>query len=126
MPIRFAVTKQSSLGEQIVADVCQWNPVTGDIVHSTVGQMKGLMEEALTLVDDRAAQMHQRMLAAYNMKQYCTGEEWMKFSAMLDVITGKMDPEFLVQRWEAIKEENAALQHGRDLAYHNGSSIEVA
>ena len=51
MPIRTAITKVSGQGEQIVVDVCQWNPVTGVIVHQTVDEMASLMDDMLKFAD---------------------------------------------------------------------------
>ena len=43
--LRCAITKQTGSGEQIVVDVCQWNPVTGVKDHETVDEMAEFAEK---------------------------------------------------------------------------------
>ena len=113
MPVRMAITKVSGQGEQLVMDVCQWNPVTGDIVHDSVDEMQELMDQCLEDADDRLHEMNMRMLHAYNFEQYFTPGVWQQVVAVLDVLAGRQSPAAVVARWDSIKEENAELEAGR-------------
>ena len=113
MPIRTAITKVSGQGEQIVVDVCQWNPVTGAIVHSTVDEMAELMDSMLKFADARLEEMNLRMLEAYNLESYFEPGTWQQVIAILDILCGRQSAVMVKQRWDSIKEENAALEQGR-------------
>ena len=113
MPVRMAITKVSGQGEQLVMDVCQWNPVTGDIVHDSVDEMQELMDQCLEDADDRLHEMNMRMLHAYHFEQYFTPGVWQQVVAVLDVLAGRQSPAAVVARWDSIKEENADLEAGR-------------
>ena len=113
MPLRFAVTRQLGTGEQVVVDVCQWNPVTGDIVHDNVDQMATLLDKAFTFVDERAIEIYLRVFEIHKLRDYFAPEEWMKVASVLDIIAGRVDIEMVIHRWNAIKEENQALEDGR-------------
>lgn len=123
MPIRTAITKVSGQGEQIVVDVCQWNPVTGNIVHKTVDEMAELMDQMLKFADARLQEMNLRMLEAYNLESYFDSGTWQQVVSILDILCGRQDIVMVRQRWDAIKEENVALAQGREdarLAVLNG------
>lgn len=125
MPIRTAITKLSGQGEQIVVDVCQWNPVTGAIVHSTVDEMAQLMDQMLKFADARLEEMNLRMLEAYSLESYFEPGTWQQVIAILDILCGRQSASMVRQRWDSIKEENAALAQGRldaELAMMNGNS----
>lgn len=117
MPARIIISSQTASGEQVQIDVCQWNPVTGDIEHDSTDAMIDLGKEYMCIVDERKAEMHQRMLQGYGLRQYCTPEEWYKISCVLDIIAGHMDGETVARRWQSSIEENAALAEGREAAY---------
>ena len=113
MPIRCAITKVSGQGEQIVVDVAQWNPVTGAIVHSTVDEMAQLMDQMLKFADARLEEMNLRMLEAYNLEGYFEPGTWQRVISILDILCGRQSAAMVRQRWDSIKEENAALAQGR-------------
>ena len=114
MPVRMAITKQSGQGEQLVIDVCQWNPVTGDIIHDNVSEMTELMDECLLTADERMHEMNMRMLHAYHFEEYFTPGVWQQVVAVLDVLAGRQSPAMVVSRWDSIKEENADLAAARE------------
>ena len=113
MPIRTAITKVSGQGEQIVVDVCQWNPVTGVIVHETVDEMALLMDQMLKFADARLEEMNLRMLEAYSLESYFEPGTWQQVISILDILCGRQSAAMVKQRWDSIKEENAALAQGR-------------
>lgn len=124
MPIRTAITKVSGQGEQIVVDVCQWNPVTGAIVHSTVDEMAKLMDDMLRFADARLEEMNIRMLEAYSLESYFEPGTWQQVISILDILCGRQTAAMVCNRWGSIKEENAALAQGRadaELARANGN-----
>lgn len=122
MPLRMAITKVSGQGEQIVVDVCQWNPVTGAIVHNNVAEISQIFNEALGFVDVRLLEMNLRMLESYNMRKYFDDANWQKVSQILEILAGRVDAAQVVQRWEATIEENAELAAMREAAHiSNGS-----
>jgi len=108
-----ALTKATGQGEQIVIDVCQWNPVTGDIVHPEVADMQALFDEVLAQADVRLMDMNTRMLEAYELEQYFHPGVWSKVVALLDILAGRQDAGTVARRWQSEVEENAALEAGR-------------
>lgn len=124
MPLRMAITKVSGQGEQIVVDVCQWNPVTGEMVHSDIAEMSSLFEQALGFADVRLGDMNTRMLEAYNMRHYFDAENWQKVTQILDILAGRVSAAQVVQRWEATIEENAELVAMREAAHIHSSDEE--
>lgn len=119
MPLRLAITKVSGIGEQIVADVCQWNPVTGDIVHDSTEEMLELFNATLDKVDSRMQEMNMRVIEASGFRQYCTHNEWSKILSILEFISGKQSLDIIVSRLRAAKEENEELERGRTAAANN-------
>lgn len=117
MPIRTAITKVSGQGEQIVVDVCQWNPVTGAIAHDSVDEMAQLMDDMLRFADARLEEMNMRMLEAYHLESYFDPGEWQKVISILDILSGRQSAAMVRQRWDSIREENADLQAQREAAY---------
>ncbi len=113
MPLRFNVVKQNGQGEQVVADVCQWNPVTGEIVHETVEDMLKLLDESLAFADLRVMELNQRMFEAYALAEYFEPGVWQQVIELFDVLAGRQSAALVKQRWDSIKEENAALHNGR-------------
>jgi hypothetical protein len=119
MPVRLAVTKQTASGEQLVVDVCQWNPVTGDIIHEDISELTRLADECMKLGDIRSLEMHTRMLEAYNLKDYCTPEVWYRILSVLDILAGKVTADTVARRWQSEIEETAELESGRANALVN-------
>jgi len=117
MPVRMAITKQSGQGEQLVIDVCQWNPVTGELVHDGVQEMEDLLSECLETADTRMHEMNMRMLHAYSFESYFEPGTWQQVVAVLDVLAGRQSPANVKHRWDSIKEENADLEAARQAAY---------
>lgn len=117
MPVRMAITKVSGQGEQLVIDVCQWNPVTGDVVHNDIDEMQDLMDSCLVAADDRMHEMNMRMLNAYHFENYFDPGVWQQVVSVLDVLAGRQSPAAVINRWDSIKEENAELEAGRQAAY---------
>lgn len=113
MPLRMAVTKVSGQGEQIVVDVCQWNPVTGKIEHESVSDVISLMEDGLSMSDDRLYEMNMRMLEAYQLETYFTPGTWQQVVSILDILAGRTSAQDVKRRWDSIKEENKELEEGR-------------
>lgn len=113
MPVRMAITNQTAMGEQVVVDVCQWNPVTGAILHENTLDMLALARECLILVDERKREMHHRMLDGYGLREYCTPEEWLKISTVLDILAGNVSADTIARRWQSTIEENMELENGR-------------
>ena len=113
MPIRMALTKATGSGEQIVIDVCQWNPVTGEIIHKDIAEMSRLADSLLAFADFRLEEMNIRMLDSYELLRQLPSEYQFRFRELLDVLYGKMSAQTLTSRWQAIKEENEALAQAR-------------
>jgi hypothetical protein len=104
-----AITKQTANGEQFVVDVCQWNPVTGAVMHKDVSEMSELADACLQLADARSMEMHTRMLEAYSLREYCTPEVWYKIQSVLDIIAGNIRADTVARRWQSEIEESAEL-----------------
>ena len=117
MPVRFAITKVSGQGEQLVVDIAQWNPVTGEIIHKDIDDMVSLMDDALSMADDRLQEMNLRMLEAYQLESYFIPGEWQKVISILDILAGRQDALQVKRTWDSIREENAALEQAREDAY---------
>mgnify|MGYP003575298538 CR=1 FL=1 len=113
MPIRMAVTKQTANGEQFVADVCQWNPVTGEIVHEDISELTRLVDETLKLADYRLMEMNVRSLESRQLQRYFEPAVWMKVRTILDIIAGRVDVDTVAARWESEVEETQELEAGR-------------
>lgn len=113
MPIRTAITRVTGQGEQFVVDVCQWNPVTGEIMHDSADEMRTLANDMLQLSDIRMYEMNMRMFEAYGLEKHFDPGTWQKVLQLLDILAGRTDIAQVLQRWEATKEENAALEAGR-------------
>jgi len=107
-----AITKATASGEQIVIDFCQWNPVTGEIMHTLV-EMQAGFDELLALADMRLMDMNTRMLEAYAFEEDFAPAEWARFVALLDVLAGRQDAATVKHRFQAEREETAALEAGR-------------
>lgn len=118
MPIRLNVVKQNGQGEQVVFDICQWNPVTGAIVHETVADMQRLLDECLAFGDLRVMELNNRMFEAYALAEYFEPGIWQQVIALFDILAGRQSAAMVKQRWDAIKEENLSLQNGR-LEHYN-------
>lgn len=112
MPARFAITKSTAQGETMVTDICQWNPVTGEICHS-IDEMTAMADEVLKLSDMRLLEMNTRVLEAESLEQYCTPEEWGKILSVIDVMCGRMSADLVKRRWQSALEETAELELGR-------------
>lgn len=112
MPVRFAFTVNTAQNESFVGDACQWNPVTGEVMH-TIEQMKELAEEMLSIADKRIADMNMRVIEAAGIKEYCTPEEWSKMVSVFDIITGKQTADQVGRRLQSAAEETQALEQGR-------------
>jgi hypothetical protein len=117
MPIRAAITRVTGQGEQFVVDVCQWNPVTGEIMHADVDEMRTLANDMLQLSDIRMYEMNMRMFEAYGLEKHFDAGTWQKILQLLDILAGRTDIAQVLQRWEATREENAALEAGRKAAH---------
>lgn len=113
MPVRQVIVKQIGHSEQLQIDVCQWNPVTGEIVHETMEEMNELIEQGFQVADSRTMEMQLRMLAASNIRQYFAPEVWSMVVSILDILAGRTSVDLVVQRWEAAKEETAELEATR-------------
>ena len=122
MPIRTAITRVTGQGEQFVVDVCQWNPVTGEIMHNDVDEMRTLANDMLQLSDMRMYEMNMRMFEAYGLEKHFDPGTWQKILQLLDILAGRTDIAQVLQRWNATVEENAALEAGRRAAYERSRS----
>lgn len=118
MFFRINVVKATG-SEQIQVDCPSWNPVTGEPLGRTPEQMKEDVWYVLDVLDDRASDNQLRMLAAYGLIKYFPLEVQSMIVEVVDVLNGKANPELVVQRWQAIIEENAALEAGRMAAMAN-------
>jgi len=112
MPVRMAVTKTTGQGEQFVVDVCQWNPVTGEVAH-TVAELTELANQALALADLRLMEMNTRMLEAYNLESYCQPATWSKILSIMEVMCGRVSVDTVARRWQSEIEETQALEEER-------------
>ena len=124
MPIRLNVVKQNGQGEQVVFDICQWNPVTGDIVHKTVEEMSKLLDECLAFGDLRVMELNNRMFEAYQLAEYFEPGVWQKVISLFDILAGRQSAAMVKQRWDSIKEENDALEQAR-LDHYNAQLQEA-
>lgn len=122
MPIRFQVNKETGQGEHIMAHVEQCNPVTGAVMHANVDEMAQVLDRALAFTDVRLHEMNMRHLEAYHLESYFEPGEWMKVLALFDILAGRTTAAMVKHRWDSIREENAALQAGREAAQVNGSA----
>ena len=113
MPIRLVVTKQTATGEQVQIDVVQWNPVTGDMVHSDIAELSQLVDDAMDIVDVRTEEMGIRVLEAYNLDKYFDPPTWSRVVSILDIISGKQSAATVSARWQSEVEETAELEAGR-------------
>lgn len=113
MPLRMAITKQTAQGEQFVVDVCQWNPVTGEICHENMDELTQLADEALKLGDCRVLEMNTRMLEAYALEQYFTPAVWARVIAILDIFAGRQTADTVARRWQSEREETEELEQAR-------------
>lgn len=113
MPLRMAITKDVGGGEQIVVDVCQWNPVTGAIMHGEFTEMKTLFEAALNMAEDRMQDMVTRIMETAHLRSYCSPEEWEKIVSVIDIIAGRVEAQTVAKRWHDRIEENELLEEGR-------------
>lgn len=116
MPLRMAVTKVSGQGEQIVIDVSQWNGVTGEMMHD-IAEMSALFNNAMDIADLRLFEMNNRMIEAYNFREYFKPEDWQKVAAILDILAGRADAQTVKQRIESAIEETRELEEMREAAY---------
>ena len=113
MPLRKAITKVNTQGEQIVVDVCQWNPITGEILH-TEQEFEAIFQDQLALVELRFYEMNMRSVEAYKLKEFCTPEEWAKVLDIAQWLGGMVELNSIASRWQAQKEENEDLARQRD------------
>jgi hypothetical protein len=120
MFFRINVVKASG-SEQIQVDCPSWNPVTGEPLGRTPQQMKDDVRYVLEVLDERASDNQYRMLHAYGLMKYFPVEYQAMFIQVVDILNGKADPQLVVQRWEAVREENAALEAGRVAAMSNSN-----
>jgi hypothetical protein len=112
MFFRINVVKATG-NEQIQVDCPSWNPITGEPLGRTPQQMKEDVRYILDVLDDRATDNQLRMLAAYGLIKYFPLEVQAMIVEVVDVLNGKANPELVVKRWQAVIEENAALEAGR-------------
>jgi hypothetical protein len=124
MPIRAAITRVTGQGEQFVVDVCQWNPVTGEIMHADVDEMRTLANDMLQLSDIRMYEMNMRMFEAYGLEKHFDAGTWQKILQLLDILAGRTDIAQVLQRWAATKEENAELEAGRRAAHEASIAVQ--
>ncbi len=110
MPVRIAIIRSTGQGEQFQADVCQWNPVTGDIMHESIEEMHKLTDDVFAISDVRLLEMNTRMLEAYNFERYFAPEVWSKVVSILDVLAGRMTPDSVIRLWESAVEETRDLE----------------
>ena len=121
MPIRYVVAEQIGTG-QITADVCQWNPVTGDIVHTEYEMHQLLIRECEHLAERRTLQ-NIRMLEAYGLEQWCDAPTWTKIGQVLDVLAGRMNATTLAHRWQSGVEETQELEEQRRLQQYEHAAV---
>jgi hypothetical protein len=112
MPLRMHITKATAQNETVVVDVCQWNPVTGEVLHD-LDEMNEMANEALKVADLRLLDMHTKMLEAESLEEYCTTEEWSKIISILDILSGRQTVDLVKRRWHSAREETADLEAAR-------------
>lgn len=125
MPLRFAVTKSTGQGEQLVIDVCQWNPVTGEIVHETVDEMQKVLEHAMKFSDIRMMEMNMRHLEASRLDKYFDDQTWQKVVSILDILSGRQNAAQVALRWHSEIEETQDLEAARVKAYQDAVYSEL-
>ena len=113
---RIAVTSQTGT-ETVQADMPGWNPVTGERLDISPADMKGHLNELLSVLDERRAETQKRMVAAYGLVKYLPIEYQQMVLEIIDCLCGKADPSYTVQRWDAVAEENRDLAHARHQHY---------
>lgn len=124
MPVRFAFTVNTSQNESFVGDGCQWNPVTGEIMH-TMEEMQELADQMLSIADKRIANMNMRVIEAANLREHCTPQEWTKMVSIFDIVTGRQTADQVGRRWQSAAEETQALEQARlDAAIQKGEDVE--
>lgn len=119
MPVRLAIIRSTGQGEQFQADVCQWNPVTGEIMHASVMDMHELVNEAFAISDVRLLEMNTRMFEAYEFEKHFAPEVWSKVVSILDVLAGRTTPDQVIRLWQAAAEETADLERIRQQHHDN-------
>lgn len=117
MPVRLAIIRSTGQGEQFQADVCQWNPVTGEIMHADVMDMHKLVDEVFAISDVRVLEMNTRMFEAYGFEKHFTPEVWSKVVSILDVLAGRTTPDQVIRLWQSAAEETADLERIRQQHY---------
>ena len=118
-----AITKASGQGEQLVVDVCQWNPVTGALLHN-IDEMSKLFEQALGFADIRLQEMNLRHLEAYELEKYFDQQTWQRVTAILDILAGRQSAQDVAHRWHSEVEETQALAEQRQ-EYYNSQLVDA-
>lgn len=113
MSVKMQVVVQTVQGEQIIIDVLQCNPITGEKEYSSVQDMHDAMNDALTLCDMRVYEMRQRGIAGYELQKSCPPEAWPYVLDILEFMGGRQDLDMISRRWQSRIEENEALQQIR-------------
>lgn len=121
MPVRMIVSKDSAAGENISVEVNQINPVTGVQVH-TEDEMKKIMANSISILDDRMVEMNMRMLETENLQTYFDQQTWQRFRQLTEVIYGRMSVATLAHRWQSEREETAELEAVRAQAHQEGAA----
>src|SRR5712691_7913386 len=101
MPVRLAIIRATGQGEQFQADVCQWNPVTGQIMYDSVMDMHKLVDEVFAISDVRVLEMNTRMFEAYGFEKYFEPQVWSRVVSILDVLAGRTTPDAVIRLWQS-------------------------
>jgi len=117
MSVRIVMTKTTGQGEQVQIDIPSWNPVTGVIEYNSISEMSKAFDEVTAITDIRLQDMNLRLLEAYDLKKYCSGEVWSKVVDILDILSGKQTADTVSRRWQSSIEETAELEAGREAVY---------
>ena len=113
MPARLVISKSTAQGENFTVELTQYNTITGEIVHKDVGELLQLGDEVFKLADVRLMEMNTRMLEAYGLEKYFTGQVWNKIITIFDILAGRQSVDTVSRRWQSEIEETEALEQGR-------------
>lgn len=123
MGAKISYVKQSATGEQLVYDLLQCNPVTGEKDFDSVEDMNKALEELIHYGELRVHEMNLRAIEAVGLRKLCNPEEWSKLVDMLDFLAGRQSLDLIHSRWQAKIEENAELEAERAKALKELDSL---
>jgi hypothetical protein len=112
MPVKVTITRQT-MGEVLCTEILECNPVTGESDYPSREAMQEVFDYCSKLTDERVYTINMRTLGIKQLREFFTPEEWFKVEGVVRVLCGEMTLGQLIANWQAIQEENRALEGGR-------------